>query len=495
MALVKRTAVAAAVAASALLVGHRSDAGGEAATLALTAAQQEKLKAIQAMFLPGGSTNSGGYGIQKTAEFCGAAIPLEVHPSTVAYETPVRPIDRERISGTCHAAAGALIEGCRQTVNGVNLKKELSANVKKMVCKATQNAVEVDPRTFQAWTFESGTLVFTYLASEEPRSIDEAGMKFLREKFTTRLALQDAARSSFNETMAYTQEELKKELGRNIPITADFENYDPTGKAADGDDGKGGGGKSGGSKSDETEKGRRAGLPYSMTGHSSACLRVARSLLLVASISDGKWKPALLKELKGVTCPFSGFSPRRMGSNVATNESTRAFVERNITFANGVLTLHDGPGLAVNEGPDRVAADVIQDVLATSSLAPAIPLATSGRRNGYACTQPNQCSSFNCSASKCQVCTSDAACGANSMCKEGTCYHVPTAAEREEDRRAQEARDRARAAEPDRNQGGNGSKKVELKGLGEKCGSNFDCKSKHCGTLSSGQLHKCVSKT
>jgi hypothetical protein len=363
--------------------------------------------------------------------------------------------------------------------------------VKKIVCKATKNAADVDGRTFHKWELESGNLVFTYLASGESRSIDETGTAFLREKFTTREAVRDAARNSFNTSMADTQEELKKELGRSIPFTADFENYEAGGKSSAADENSGGGKASGG-KGDDSDKGRRPGLPYERTGHSSSCLRAARSLLMVARISEGKWKPALLKELKGVSCPFGGFSPRRVGPNVATNESTRAFVERNITFANGLLTLHDGPEFAVNEEPERAAVDVIKDVLAKSSLAPVIAPPAEGRRNGTACTQKNQCGSYNCSASKCQLCTSDAVCGANAMCKEGTCYHVPTAAERDADRQAQEARDRARAAEPQT--GGASTKKPELKALGEKCGSNFDCKSKICGTLSTGQLHKCVAK-
>jgi hypothetical protein len=153
MASAKRAASIVVVAMGAVLFGNLSLADAEAVAPTLTTVQQTKLKTIQEMFFAGGSTRSAGWVFEKRKEFCGAVIPVEVHPSTVAYETPVREIDRERISGLCQAAADALANECkreqpeptryRPDVGPPNFKKEIVANVKKLVCKATKNASEV----------------------------------------------------------------------------------------------------------------------------------------------------------------------------------------------------------------------------------------------------------------------------------------------------------------------------------------------------------------
>lgn len=64
-------------------------------------------------------------------------------------------------------------------------------------------------------------------------------------------------------------------------------------------------------------------------------------------------------------------------------------------------------------------------------------------------------------------------------------------AKQQEERERQEAADGAADDEP---RGQARDTKAAPKGIGEQCAWNDDCKSKHCGTLSSGQLHKCVSK-
>jgi hypothetical protein len=157
-------------------------AGQAFADPALTPQQQAKLDTLQAMFRPGGSTNSGGYGIEKAEEFCGAAIPLDVDPSMVLYDKPDMTAERSDISSVCHAAAGAVVYVCGSSSDADPVVKQLVRdNVKRIVCKTTKNPAEVSATDYQRWALDRGTLTYTCLAGHGCGNITETGMAFLRK--------------------------------------------------------------------------------------------------------------------------------------------------------------------------------------------------------------------------------------------------------------------------------------------------------------------------
>lgn len=105
-----------------------------------------------------------------------------------------------------------------------------------------------------------------------------------------------------------------------------------------------------------------------------------------------------------------------------------------------------------------------------------VTLPKTDRVNGMECHADRNCRSQNC-------CRAQA--GGKARCTPQACPPEPSTPEpasRDDDRPSA-----SRGSSP-------ASKKPEPKGLGEKCQFNSDCASKICGTLSSGSLHKCVSK-
>ncbi len=162
---------------AACLVGlPGSEARGDSPP-ALTPAQQEKLKKIQAMFAPGGHTSSGGYGLEKVPEFCGATIPMTIDPSTVALEKMNG--DSTSIDSTCHAFAGSIAYTCGYEADADPVIKEMiRSNVKRMVCRATNDADQVNNYGVK-YALENGTLTLTYNPKNAGNIMDE-GQKFLQ---------------------------------------------------------------------------------------------------------------------------------------------------------------------------------------------------------------------------------------------------------------------------------------------------------------------------
>lgn len=208
------------------LVG--SNAGAEDAAPPLTPEQQEKLSKIQAMFLPGGKVTSSGFGIDKALEFCGAAIALEVHPSTVAYDNPAKTWDRSNISTMCHGAAGAVVYMCGYNEEDDPVIKEMiRTNVKRIVCKATRDAAEVGAPG-QKWALENGTLTFTYLATNASDPM-QTGTPFLSKnvKGPTGLSiggqkLKRKALESLSPAKNTLLQHLKEECGiENLSVTVE----------------------------------------------------------------------------------------------------------------------------------------------------------------------------------------------------------------------------------------------------------------------------------
>lgn len=189
----------------------------------LTPEQQAKLEKLQAMFRPGGSVSSSGYGLEKAKEFCGADIPLEVDPSMVLFDDPEKSAERSDVSSTCHAVAGAVVYTCGSDEKADPVVKQLVRDhVKRIVCRTTKVASDVDPYTFQRWTLEQGTLTFTCIAGRSCGNITEQGELFLKANVKSATGLSIAGHQLKQKLLAsYTPEtnDVMRSLAEQCGIT------------------------------------------------------------------------------------------------------------------------------------------------------------------------------------------------------------------------------------------------------------------------------------
>ena len=125
---------------------------------------------------------------------------------------------------------------------------------------------------------------------------------------------------------------------------------------------------------------------------------------------------------------------------------------------------------------------------------PTKALPDENRANGVQCSDAGQCSTFVCRGGVCKACVRDSECPTGLSrpvtCQAGACRFKPGTSSSSSD----DDDDSSSSSSSDRGRDKPEPRKPEPKGLGEKCAFNGECKSNHCGTLSSGQLHKCVSK-
>ena len=159
-----------------------SQASGDPSTPTLTTTQQARLTKIQSRFVPGMKNNSPSYGFGKLSEFCGANIPMEIHPSMVALEKP-KEEDRSDIETWCQAFADSVTYTCGYQPDADPVIKEMVRNsVKKLSCRATSNANDVGSQGVK-YALENGTLVFTTIVNNGKLgggNITEEGDKFLK---------------------------------------------------------------------------------------------------------------------------------------------------------------------------------------------------------------------------------------------------------------------------------------------------------------------------
>ena len=182
---------------------------------ALTPAQQEKLKTIQAMFAPGGHTSSSGnsYGLEKVPEFCGATIPLTVDPSTVALEQA----KGTSIDSVCHEMASAVAYTCGDEANADPVIKEMiRSNVKRLVCRATNDADQVNNHGVK-YTLDNGTMTLTY-TPKTASNIQDDGQTFLQNNVRGPTGLTIAGEMKKTEMFSKWKkgtlyESLKKDCG------------------------------------------------------------------------------------------------------------------------------------------------------------------------------------------------------------------------------------------------------------------------------------------
>lgn len=364
-------------------------------------------------------------------------------------------------------------------------------------------------RVTKATIFSLVMLGATMLASTESRG-DGAAKPLTPE--------QASAKAAFQEAVKENVEGLKKKCGIDLVVTTDFENYDrntyPNSGSKDGDSGGRGGGKGGGKLRTEVERGegvegkakggdgkggggdQGGGVAKPAAGgasnpedwkrdqqnprgalraHSGSCATAIDTMAEVCSTTRERRASAPPPPaVKGIACLIGGLTAAQ------SDDRHDDFVQRNMSFANGVLTFHISASRMGNLRDNVFAA--LRPVADKTDIL-----------NGAQCVKADQCRSRICSKGVCAPCGPQAACsGATETCgTRGICFHKLTPAE-ERERDAEDARrDAEREAAPAT---GPRSSSTTKKGLGQSCQFNAECESKICGTLSSGSLHKCTNR-
>ena len=180
------------------------------------------------------------------------------------------------------------------------------------------------------------------------------------------------------------------------------------------------------------------------------------------------WQAVVSRELKGVRCQFTGHQARKAG------EDEEVWARRNVTYANGVLTVLMGPGL---RRTSDAAVAAVKAGLAGKPGAPAVDKdvgKTGG--NGEQCTRADDCGSGVCAKSVCAPCSATAKCRKGTSCDDGICrtpqelQRVQELREMADEQRAQERSAPAPAA------------KATVKGSakGRMCSKDKDCQSGAC---------------
>jgi hypothetical protein len=280
---------------------------------------------------------------------------------------------------------------------------------------------------------------------------------------------QQSAKAVFMGEMGKAVAEYKKYCGKDLALTVDFENY-KKGLFENYIEKKN---RQPSSKEEIAEyiRNRKSactnGEYYGSFG--GACSAVVDQLASACrrENDDGKdarggkdEKNARMAGVTKVACLWGGTKPRE------PDEDCSLTTERNMSFENNAITFHIAP--------EHWSANS-----AVHHTVNPMKLPDSRRVNGSVCTKPSECATLVCGAGKCKTCETTTQCPSGATCQTGQCMY-PSAPDS----------DPAPASK-------GGSSKPEtktLKALGEKCASNFDCKSKICGMISSGQNHKCVAK-
>lgn len=204
---------------------------------ALTPDQDAKLKKLQAMFSPGGKVNSMSAGIDRSEAACGARIPFEVHPSTVALE-PMNG-DRTEIDATCNQFASAVVYTCGTNAADSDpvVKEMIRTSVKRMACMATKDRKLTDRGAGNTnygvkYTLEDGTLTLLYVVGGATNML-ELGQRFLAENVRNAQGLSLGGQQLKRKALALLVKSnlvqgLKTKCGLDLEVSVDdalFEEY------------------------------------------------------------------------------------------------------------------------------------------------------------------------------------------------------------------------------------------------------------------------------
>lgn len=196
----------------------------------LTPAQQAKLKKLQALFEPGGKVNSMTQGIDKSEALCGARIPLELHPSTVALEKLNG--DRTIIDTTCNDFAASVVFTCGTIPEQSDpvVKELIRTNIRRLVCRATKNKQETDRGPGMTnygvkFSLEDGTFTMTYVA-DGASNITDLGKRFLAENVRSAEGLSIGGQQLKRKMLQLVskselRERIKEKCGLDLDVQLD----------------------------------------------------------------------------------------------------------------------------------------------------------------------------------------------------------------------------------------------------------------------------------
>lgn len=257
--------------------------------------------------------------------------------------------------------------------------------------------------------------------------------------------LQQAAKAEFDRDLEDSLQELRSRCKVTFTVTSDFENFstDVWGEGGDG-----------------WKNGR--GRMYRDHRTSVQCMKTVDAIISICQSNAAKeaWTPVIARELKGISCVFTGHQPRRPG------DARDPYIKRNLSFSNGVLMLRNHPDL---EDVGNNGALILMAGLAHSPGAPAVrkDILRTGE-NGAPCSRWSECATAVCQRGVCQFCGPKASCQKpSSSCHEGVCM---TERERSE-LQAQLARNAARRQDER-------SSSPQCQPAGTPTGSPFSCCSK-----------------
>ena len=214
--------------------------------------------------------------------------------------------------------------------------------------------------------------------------------------------LQQKAKADVSATLASSLATVKERCGVDLPVTFDFENYDeaawllrPLGSDAD------------------LNENRRSQARGAAAGECAAVVDAVAAGCAAKSEQGNGGKPSKGQAqppetrpkgalVTGIACLFGGYQP------ITPGEAHDDHVQRNMSFSNGLITLHMAPKLGNIQDN---AVEVLRPMVHATY-----------RKNGAACDKTSQCRSNACSGGTCQACGSKVACAANASCREGVCW-------------------------------------------------------------------------
>ena len=206
---------------------------------------------------------------------------------------------------------------------------------------------------------------------------------------------QQAARTQFMEEVAPAVKKFKENCGSDLVVTTDFQNYDRAALFA----------ASSRDKPRQLSEEQRAEFDRvvlrDISMRCADAIETAQRYCPKAAASSGSDRdrprrrppstPVVGPEVKEVACLFAGYQAQIRG------DDTDDLAQRNISFANGVLTIRNHPAMGNIEENTRL------------TLRPPKP-SDHGNRIGTACTTRDQCASLVCSGGKCTACGPTASC-------------------------------------------------------------------------------------
>lgn len=210
-------------------------------------------------------------------------------------------------------------------------------------------------------------------------------------------AAQEQARQTFHTNIAATLDRVKARCGSAPAIVTDFENYDLEKFMA----------TSGESRSQWE---RSASFEIGM-----ACANVLEA---IARRCPDPAEPGRTKGRASEAPPPKPFAVTKVaclfaGATKEADDDAEAVVRRNLTYADGVVTLRQLPRMA---NVDQTAALVLDGKARDNQL-----------ESGSACRSGGQCRSNLCRSRVCTPCSRRNACPSGFVCTDGTCWNERSA--------------------------------------------------------------------